>query len=187
MPSGAGRRSFVLRYLLNVARTWLLFHIRYPWVKYDGFVRVMSHTRFAKRNITLGNNVQFGKSCSVASDLTVGNDVLFAGRISFVGGNDHVFSVPGRTIWHSPRGQERGITVKDDVWVGTGCILMGGITIGTGSVIAAGAVVTKDVPPCEIWGGVPARKIKDRFATVEDKDKHLGYIASLSKGRESKK
>ncbi len=187
MPLGANRTTFAIRYLLNIIRTWYLFHIKYPWVKYDGFVRVMSHTRFAKRKITLGTNVQFGKYCGIAVDMTVGNDVLFAGNVSCVGGNDHTFNIPAQTIWDSPRGKERPIVVKDDVWIGNGCILLGGITIGTGSIIAAGAVVTKDVPPCEIWGGIPARKIKDRFGTVEDKDKHLSYIASLNRGRKSPK
>ena len=61
--------------------------------------------------------------------------------------------------------------------MGNGCILLGGVTIGKGAIIAAGAVVTRNVPPCEIWGGVPARKIKDRFNTESDKQKHLNYLS----------
>lgn len=177
MPEGVSKLNFTLRYLFNILRTWYLFHVRYPWVKYNGFVRIMAHTRFAKRNIVLGHNVQFGKYCGIASDLYVGNDVLFAGKISFLGGNDHVYDIPEKTIWSSPRGLERGIHIEDDVWVGNGCILLGGVTIGKGAIIAAGAVVTKNVPPCEIWGGVPARKIKDRFNTESDKQKHLNYLS----------
>ena len=176
MPNRSSKLNFTMRYLFNIIRTWYLFHVRYPWVKYNGFVRVMTHTRFAKRKIVLGHNVQFGKYCSVASDLFVGNDVLLASKVSFLGGNDHVFNIPERTIWNSPRGQEKGIYIEDDVWVGNGCMLLGGITIGKGAVIAAGAVVTKNIPPCEIWGGVPARKIKDRFQNEQDKQNHLNYL-----------
>lgn len=177
MPEGASKLNFTLRYLFNILRTWYFFHVRYPWVKYNGFVRVMAHTRFAKRKIVLGYNVQFGKYCSVASDLFVGNDVLFAGKVSFLSGNDHEYDIPEKTIWNSPRGLEKGIHIEDDVWVGNGCMLLGGVTIGRGAIIAAGAVVTKDVPPCEIWGGVPARKIKDRFQNESDKQKHLNYLS----------
>lgn len=176
MPKGANKATFALRYVMNIMRTWYLFHIKYPWVKYEGFIRVMPHTKFAKRKIQLGNNIQFGKYCSVASDLIVGNDVLFAGKVSFLGGNDHIFNTPGKTIWDSPRGIERGIKIGNDVWVGNGCILLGGITIGDGSIIAAGAVVTKSIPPCEIWGGIPAKKIKNRFPNEEDKALHLTYL-----------
>lgn len=55
------------------------------------------------------------------------------------------------------------IIVKDDVWIGYGASILSGITLGQGSVIAAGAVVTKDVPPYAIVGGNPARVIKYRF------------------------
>lgn len=55
------------------------------------------------------------------------------------------------------------VTVEDDVWIGGGAVLSQGITIGTGAVIAANAVVTKDVPPYAIVGGVPARIIRYRF------------------------
>ena len=53
---------------------------------------------------------------------------------------------------------------------------MSGVTIGTGSIVAAGSIVTKNIPPCEIWGGNPAKKIKDRFITLEEKQLHLKLI-----------
>jgi carbonic anhydrase/acetyltransferase-like protein (isoleucine patch superfamily) len=55
------------------------------------------------------------------------------------------------------------LTIGHDVWIGTGTIIRSGIEIGTGAVVAAGSVVTKDVPPYSVVGGVPARAIKKRF------------------------
>lgn len=174
MPNGASRLNFTLRYIFNRLRTWYIFHIRYPWVRYDGFVRIMKGTGFAQNmDIKIGRNVQFGDYCNVASNVHFGNNILMAGRVCFVGKQDHTFSTPGRTIWEGERGDNGTTVVEDDVWIGTAAIIMSGITIGRGSIIAAGSVVTKDIPPCEIWGGVPARKIRDRFVSVEDKEKHL--------------
>jgi acetyltransferase-like isoleucine patch superfamily enzyme len=62
--------------------------------------------------------------------------------------------------------------IESDVWVGAGVIIIAGVTIGRGAIIGAGAVVTKDVSPFEIWGGVPARKLRDRFVNPEDKQTH---------------
>ena len=55
------------------------------------------------------------------------------------------------------------ITVDNDVWIGYGATIMSGVHIGQGAIVAAGAVVTKDVPPYAIVGGVPAKVIKYRF------------------------
>ena len=49
--------------------------------------------------------------------------------------------------------------------------------IARGAIVAAGSVVTKDVPPCEIWGGNPARKIRDRFPDEADRQKHLAFLS----------
>ena len=62
-------------------------------------------------------------------------------------------------------GQSKGdIVVADDVWIGNRAMIMSGVHIGQGAVIAAGAVVTKDVPPYAVVGGVPACVIKYRFS-----------------------
>ncbi len=180
MPNGSGKINFTLRYLFNMSRTWFLFHFRYPWVKYDGFVRVMKGTAFAQNmDVRIGHNVQFGDYCIVASSVHFGNNILMAGRVSFVGRQDHTFSTPGKTIWSGERGDNGMTIIKDDVWIGTASIIMSGVTIGTGSIVAAGSVVTKDIPSCEIWGGVPAMKIKDRFRSNKDKEKHLSLIVGI--------
>ena len=55
------------------------------------------------------------------------------------------------------------MTIGNDVWIGENAVILGGISIGDGAVIGAGAIVTKDVPPYTIVGGVPAKKIRSRF------------------------
>jgi acetyltransferase-like isoleucine patch superfamily enzyme len=180
MPNGSGKLNFIIRYFFNKMRTWYLFHVKYPWVKYYGFVRVMKSTSFARMNINIGNNVQFGEYCNVASNVTFGSNILMAGRVCFVGKNDHEFDVAGQLIWNGSRGIDGYCVVEDDVWIGHGSTIVGGICIGRGSIIAAGSVVTKDIPPCEIWGGVPAKKIRDRFISLGEKETHLSFLHHLT-------
>lgn len=59
------------------------------------------------------------------------------------------------------------IIIGNDVWIGEFCTIMGGVTIGDGAVIGTKSVVTKDVPPYTIWGGVPAKFIKRRFSQAD--------------------
>ena len=179
MRNGDTKLLFLMRYGINMVRTWFYFHVRWPWVKYKGFVRVMKGTSFAHFPIRLGHNVQFGDYCNVSTPLTVGNNVLFAGRVCFVGKNDHTFDVPGQLIWQGERGDNGMTVVEDDVWIGHRVTVVGPVKIGTGSIVAAGALVTKDIPPCEIWGGVPAKKIKDRFNNESDMRKHLERVGGI--------
>jgi serine acetyltransferase len=67
--------------------------------------------------------------------------------------------------------------IESDVWVGCGATIMTGVRIGRGSIIAAGSVVVKDVPPYEIHGGSPARKIRDRFADGVAREVHDRMLA----------
>lgn len=179
MQSVDSRWWFAIRFILNKVRAYLLFKQRFPWVRYHGFVRVMKGTSFAHFDIQIGNNVQFGPYCDVAAPVHFGNNILCASRVSFVGKGDHTFRVPGQLIWNGERRTGSPTVIGDDVWIGTGVVVVGPVKIGRGSIIAAGAVVTKDVPECEIWGGVPARKISSRFLSEEDRILHLNYLDSL--------
>lgn len=178
MPANTSKLKFALRYCFNVLRSWFIFRFKFPWVKHSGFVRVMKNTTFAKMNINIGNNVQFGQYCNVAHNVVFKNNILMAGRVCFIGKNDHVFDTPGEYIWNGERGEDGVCTVNTDVWIGHGCTVVGGVDIGQGAIVAAGSVVTKDIPPCEIWGGVPAKKIRDRFLSEADKEKHLSFLAN---------
>lgn len=130
--------------------------------------------------IELGNNVQFGPGCIIQCDTKIGNNVLLAHNVALIGKDDHLFCFPGIPIWDSGRGDKFKVIIEDDVWIGHSAIILSGVTIGCGSIIAAGAVVTKDVPPCSIVGGNPARLIKKRFQNDEDIIEHLKQSSKSS-------
>lgn len=177
MPVGASKMRFRISYLLNIIRSWLYFHLKFRNVKYNGFVRIMKGTRFNKNYIfTLGKNVQFGYGCLLDAPATIGNNVLFAGNVTLLGKNAHTFNTPCKTIWSGERGETPPVVVENDVWIGFGSIVMSGVTIGAGAVVAAGSVVTKDVPPCAIVGGNPAKIIKYRFENQAEIIKHGDWL-----------
>lgn len=105
-----------------------------------------------------------------SAKLKIGNFCSIAPRVSFLVSADHyvnhISSYPFkvRIMGESFEGYSKGdIIVDDDVWIGYGATILSGVHIGQGAVIAAGAVVSKDVPPYAIVGGVPASLIKYRF------------------------
>lgn len=100
----------------------------------------------------LGTNVRFGGN----ADVQIGAFAQIAPDVSFNTGTHTLEFTPGavRPGLHAP------IVLEDHVWIGTGAIILPGVTIGRGSVVAAGAVVTRDVPPMTVVGGVPARVLR---------------------------
>lgn len=108
-----------------------------------------------------------GTYCSVAPGLVVrrrDHPVLRPSMHPFFY-NHHLGFLQADTI---QRDDENPLTIGNDVWIGDRVTILSGCTnIGDGSVLAAGAVVTKDVPPYTIVGGVPARQLKKRFSDVE--------------------
>ncbi len=75
---------------------------------------------------------------------------------------DHAFSDVGRPMREQGMRAVRAVTIEDDVWIGQRAMILPGVTIGRGSVIAAGAVVVKDVPPFCVVGGNPAKILRTR-------------------------
>ncbi|OGO27511.1 MAG: transferase [Chloroflexi bacterium RBG_16_54_18] len=91
--------------------------------------------------------------------VTIGDRVYTSPMTQIIAVN-HVFDDPGRPFVEQGI-TAKGITIEDDVWLGAACVVTDGVTIGRGSVIAAGAVVTDDVPPHTVVAGVPARVIRE--------------------------
>ena len=92
--------------------------------------------------------------------VTIGSRVRIAAYVVLVGEN-HVFDDPDVPIMDQGL-TSIGVVIEDDVWIGANVTVVDGVTVGAHSVIAAGAVVTKDVQPHSVMAGVPARKVSDR-------------------------
>ncbi len=122
--------------------------------------------RIGPAEVSIGHHSFIGPECWLQSKTTIGNYVMLAGRVAIVGG-DHKINVPGVPAIEAGRGINKPVYIEDDVWIGYGAILMHGVRIGEGSVVAAGAVVTKDVEPYSIVGGAPAHFIRKRFTEDE--------------------
>jgi len=103
-------------------------------------------------------------------ELTIGHYVSISEGVTFLLGGNHpytgitTFPVKVKFLGHAREAQTKGpIRVGDDVWLGHNALIMSGVTISQGAVVAAGSVVTKDVPPYAIVAGNPARVVKHRF------------------------
>ncbi len=121
-------------------------------------------------NVYVGSRVAFGTGVTVLSTrakVCIGNDVMFGPNVTIITG-DHRIDIPDRTMYSIADSEklpenDLDVVIENDVWVGANVTILKGVTIHTGSVIAAGSVVTKNVEPYSIVGGVPARLIKKRF------------------------
>ncbi|MCC5951637.1 MAG: acyltransferase [Acidimicrobiia bacterium] len=127
---------------------------------------VLGDRSYVASGCVLRGRLEVGSDCTLnpgvvtAGTVQVGDDVRIAAYAAFFGEN-HRFDDLDRPIWH--QGEEsKGIVVGNDVWVGTHVVVCDGVRIGDHSVIGAGAVVTRDVPPYSVVGGVPARVLRDR-------------------------
>lgn len=112
--------------------------------------------------LRVGDNSNIGAYCYVgcSGGITIGNNVLISPRVSMFAEN-HNFS--RRDVPIKEQGVERkAIVVEDDCWLASGSTLLAGVRVSSGAVVAAGAVVNKDVPARAIVGGVPARVIGSR-------------------------
>lgn len=117
------------------------------------------------KGIEIGDNSGIGTNCRITGPLSIGNDVMMAPGVNIITQNHEIsdITIPMRL----QTAEKKKITICDDVWIGVNAIILPGITVGKGSVIAGGAVVTKDVEPYTIVGGNPARVIRSRIKEQE--------------------
>lgn len=116
----------------------------------------------AQPDLTLAKNAYLARNVYIGAyqPIKIGRDSLI-GAYSYIISANHCFkdrNTPIRLQGYTGA----AIEIGNDVWIGCHATILPGVTIGNGAIIAAGAVVNKDVPPFEIWGGVPAKKIGKR-------------------------
>ncbi len=122
-------------------------------VSVDATSKIGSYTYLGSRtNITKSN---IGRYCSIANNVSIGQGEHDLSRISTC---SLFYESPWDTL------TEGSCVIASDVWIGVDAVILRGVSIGFGAVIAANAVVTKDVPAFAIVGGVPARLIRYRFS-----------------------
>ena len=135
---------------------------------------------WAPNKMTIGNNVYIGKFCTIQADIEMGNNIEIANNVGLIGRYDHDYIKIGVSIKDAPwigdsnydfKGKNLKIVIEDDVWIGYGSVVFTGVHVGRGAIIAAGSIVTKDVPPYAIVAGNPA-KIKGYRFTEEEIIEH---------------
>lgn len=131
------------------------------------------------RDVSIKRYAYIGPRCEIHPNVSIGEFTMLANNVSIIGG-DHKYDVVGRPIILSGRGHVKRTIIGNDCWLGAYSIIMCGVKIADGCVIAAGAVVTKDTEPYCIYGGVPARKIKPRFKNEDELQRHKDSFCHYS-------
>lgn len=145
-------RMFILRKKIGLKNVHSTFYL-------GGSSRISKDLKAAKYSY-------IGPNCIIYPKVELGAFTMLANNVSIIG-DDHIYNKPGVPAIFSGRPERSSTIIGKDVWIGAYSKIKTGVTIGDGAIIALGAVVTKDVEPYAIYGGIPAKKIKDRFTTQE--------------------
>ena len=139
---------------------YLASSVDMPW---DSTIHIGANF-FKPSNITIGHDTIIGDHCFMdgRAPLKIGNHVGIASQV-LIYNDEHDINSPDYGNSFGP------VEIGDYVFIGPRAIILPNIKIGKGAIVAAGAIVTKDIPEFEIWGGVPAKKIGDR------ENKNLDY------------
>ena len=176
----AGLRRLATRYRLGRSRA--------PTRVFGVDLHVGSRPRlWAPEHLEIGDHSYLGHDVSIETNCRIGRHVLIANRVALVGRRDHDFKTVGVPVrfghWvgseRTPsRFRSDAVQIEDDAWIGFGAILLSGVRIGRGAVIAAGSVVKSDVPAYVIVGGNPAAAIGQRFSSADEIARHEAMIRS---------
>ncbi len=170
------------------ARTWLALLGKGRFLTHGRELHIGAGSHLAApHHLRIGNGVYIGKDVYISANATIGDYCLIANRVAFVGRDDHDYRRIGVPIHFAPwigdpdfpvELRDREVHIEADVWIGFGSILLTGTRIGRGAIVAAGSVVTKDIPPYAIAAGVPAQVIGARFASDDERRRHEEGIAN---------
>lgn len=164
----------IIYYVVYFAKKIYLYAWRYEnkkkFAECGKDVYLEGNSYFSNKYIHIGNDVSIRTYCRIQSSkahIYIGNHVSITSFVTINAGN-HRIDIPGKIIREVKMEEklpenDKDIVIEDDVWIGMGASILNGVRIGRGSVIGAGAIVTKDVPPYSIYTGSPSLKIRPRF------------------------
>ena len=169
--------------VLKKLRNFFLVKVKYRRFEIEkGFHAGIRVRLWAKNCLQIGENFYIGRDSLIETDCIIGDNVIFGNKVAIVGKYDHHYQQIGIPIRlassirdhdYSWKGLHLITRIGNDVWIGYGSTIMQGVTINDGAIIAAGAVVVKDVEAYSIYGGNPAKKIANRFDTIQDIEMHI--------------
>ncbi len=138
------------------------------FVMHHTMLHVFNFRNLPQAGIKIGHNCFIGEFNVMRGQggISIGNNVYTGPMVQIVAVN-HVYSDPHKLIREQGI-TAQGITIEDDVWLGANAVVVDGVSIGQGSIIGAGAVVTTDIPPYSIAVGIPAKVVKDRRRLDDD-------------------
>lgn len=171
------KKKSVLKYTFanEIRKIYLLNKFRRKWSKENLKNDTLPNMIFDKNIVEVGD-YSYGELNVVSFDnktkLKIGKYVSIAQNVTFLLDvehyTNHIMTYPFKSkilLEQEPETFSKGdIVIEDDVWIGYGATIISGVNIGKGAIVAAGALVTKDVQPYSIVGGVPAQIIKKRFS-----------------------
>ncbi|OCA84628.1 hypothetical protein A8L44_09505 [Bacillus sp. FJAT-27986] len=123
-------------------------------------LNIQRHASFSKK-VILGDNSGIGTGCVIEGPTIIGENVMMGPDVLIYTVNHETSNISIPMIKQGMTDPEK-VSIGNDVWIGARAIILPGVSIGDGAVIAAGAVVTKDIAPYSVVGGVPAKLIKMR-------------------------
>jgi len=131
------------------------------FIKAGKNINIENKAYFGTGKIEIGNNSDVGSMCRIYGRVKIGDGVMMAPEVIILTQN-HKHDRTDIPMFKQGFDKEQEVIIEDDVWIGTRVIILPGVRVGKGSILAAGSVVTKDVLPYAIVGGVPAKIIKNR-------------------------
>lgn len=158
--------SFIYNVIFNIFE-FLPFIVRYPLYKLmfkqlgnNVHIDFKTYFRYPKK-ISIGSDVSVNRGCQFFAGYYSGAEIIIKNNIAL--GPNVIFYAAGHDVEKVGLDDVGAtITVESNSWIGGNSVILQGVTVGEGAVVAAGSVVSKDVPPYSVVGGVPAKVIKKR-------------------------
>lgn len=154
-------KRFIIKYIYGLKKVHSTFNI-------GGKCKI-------SKDFTAAEYSYVGNNCLIYPGVSIGRYTMLAQNVQIIG-SDHNFNKVGVPSTFAGRPKLQKTNIGRDVWIGANAIVMTGVSIGDGSIIAAGSIVTKDIESFAIVGGIPAKFIKKRFNSEKDILCHLDML-----------